>query len=126
MLLYLLNHLFEKYDRETVHHMLIPMYHANGMIINAYSSISWNGLSQTVHLVSPSSSSSLSSSMVPLCCEAVNDEYSSDHKCSVRIGGRSAGKSRNFITLYVRVCMDGWVSRWSWLYKLQPPVNDDT
>lgn len=41
---------------------------------DTYSSISWNGLSQTGHLVSPSSSSSLSSSTVPLCCEATSIE----------------------------------------------------
>jgi len=50
--------------------------------MSTYNSISWNGLSQTVHLVSPSSSSSLSSSTVPLCWEAVNEEYhNTDYKC---------------------------------------------
>lgn len=52
--------------------------------ISAYNSISWNGLSQTVHLVSPSSSSSLSSSTVPLCCEAANDEWNAGYK-SIRV-----------------------------------------
>jgi len=75
--------------------------------------MSWNGLSQTVHLVSPSSSSSLSSSTVPLCCEAVNDECNTDHKCSRRIGD-NASKNRNSIR---GLC----VCERSQLYKLQPP-----
>lgn len=92
--------------------------------INTYNSISWNGLSQTVHLVSPSSSSSLSSSIVPLCCEAVNDKYNADHKCSrlTDLIARAKVAIPFAICVCVCVCMNGHNS--INYYPLQAMIRD--